>query len=63
MANEEIDGEVRCLLEKLLEIKGPVWDGSVVLRLKVTGFIIALVWPFANVWFYRTRWTIITSSL
>jgi len=46
MAQEEIDEEVRCLLDKLVELKGPVWDGSVVLRLKVRSDVV-LPWQGA----------------
>jgi hypothetical protein len=38
MASSEvrpIDEEIRCLLNKLIDSTGPVWDGSVILRLKV----------------------------
>jgi len=31
----EVDEELRRLLERLVDFRGPVWDGSVVLRLKV----------------------------
>ena len=30
----EVDEEIRRLLERLADSTGPVWDGSVILRLK-----------------------------
>jgi hypothetical protein len=34
MASMPVDEEIRCLVNRLVDHTGPVWDGSAILRLK-----------------------------